>query len=101
VDQRIDPGTLPIEPDDHLRDMLILIAKETVEIHRKISPSSGTKPWSVVDVSYSESHTWNVYVREVGAKRGFTVEIDLNKTMDRQQTGLVDEEEAFPVRIWF
>jgi hypothetical protein len=76
--------------------MLVEIAKETVEIHRKISPSDGQRPWSVIQVYYSKVHTWSVYIRESGAARGFTVEIDLN----RKPSSDVDNPEAFPVRIW-
>lgn len=100
-DQSVDLENAPVVPDGNLRDMLVKIAKETIRIYWKVSPSSGKEAWSEVQVSYSENHTWCVYIREVGAKSGFTIEIDLKREVQPQQFDWVDKNESFPVRIWF
>lgn len=105
-DEAPDPNTiympLPrrIEPDLSLRDDLVELAYDALARYKNLRRGGPDRLISEVDVYFTRSSTWAVFIRELRASRGVTVEINLQENERRNRYYDLEGADGFPVSIW-
>jgi hypothetical protein len=89
-----------IRPDRLLRDDLVELTYDTLARYRQLKGGSPARRMSEIDVFLTQSRTWAVRTRELGAESSTTVEIDLREEIRASQNEASEELAGFPVIIW-